>query len=144
MNQSANQTTGKSQNSIFVDIWNSFRALPAWVQIWVAFILMPINMASLFFINEPSGLWIAFLANIGMMLNMPVMFKDRGFSKMMALPHLIPWTILVIWLAFFRPIGGENYNTYLLVLLVVDVISLGFDYPDAIKWLKGDRVAAGR
>ncbi len=144
MNQSANQTTGKSQNNIFVDIWNSFRALPAWVQIWVAFILAPINMASLYFINEPSGLWIAFLANIGMMLNMPVMFKDRGFSKMMAIPHLIPWTILVIWLAFFRPVGGENYNTYLLVLLVVDVISLGFDYPDAIKWLKGDRKPAGR
>lgn len=27
----------------------------------------------------------------------------------------------------------------LMALLVVDVISLGFDYTDAVKWYRGDR-----
>lgn len=132
----------KTGNNIVVDIWASFRALPAWVQIWVAFILMPINMASILFIQEPMGLWIAFLANIAMLLNLPVMLHDRGFSKMMALPHIIPWTILVGILLFARPEATGAYNTYLYILLSVDIISLLFDYVDARKWIHGDRAPA--
>ena len=141
MNDTSNPATG---TNIVVEIWGSFRALPAWVQIWVAFFLMPINMASLLFIGEPMGLLIAFLANIGMMMNLPVMIYDRGFSKMMALPHLIPWTILVAILLFAPPEATGTYATYLWVLLVADVISLAFDYPDARKWLGGEREVAGR
>ena len=124
-------------------IYLSYRAMPTWVQIWVLFILVPCNMASLYFINQPMGVWIAALANIAMLLNMPVMIHDQGFSKMMALPHLIPWTILVIWLAFFRSEASETYNNYLNLLMVINTISLIFDYPDAIKWIKGDRKPAG-
>jgi hypothetical protein len=129
---------------MIIQIWKSFRAMPLWVQIWVAFILVPVNMASLYFFNQPYGLWIAFLANIAMMLNLPVMLYDRGFSKLMAFPHLIPWTILVAWLLFARPEAAGVYDTYLWVLLVVDVISLAFDYPDAGKWGRGERTPAGR
>ncbi len=118
--------------------------MPFWVQVWVAFILVPVNMASLCFINEPNGLWVAFLANIAMMLNLPVMLYDRGFSKLMAFPHLIPWTFLVVWLFFARPEATGAYDTFLWVLLVVDVIALAFDYPDAVKWWNGERTPAGR
>ena len=130
------------KQNIAMEIYGSFRALPGWVQIWVMFILMPINMFSLYFYNQPSGMLIAFLANIGMMLNLPVMIKDRGFSKMMALPHLIPWTILVAILVFNRPEASGLYATYLWILLGTNTISLLFDYPDAIKWLHGDRKPA--
>ncbi len=141
MTDASNQRTG---NSIVVDIYNSYRALPGWVQIWVMFSLMPINMASLFFINQPMGLWIAFLANIAMMLNLPVMLYDRGFSKAMALPHLIPWSILVGILLFARPEVSGTYDTYLWVLLGANIVSLLFDFPDARKWIHGDRAVAGR
>ncbi len=46
------------------EIWSSFRALPALVQIWVAFILAPVNMATILFINQPGGLLVAALANL--------------------------------------------------------------------------------
>lgn len=135
--------TGAAQKkNIFMDIWGSFCALPGWVQIWVALILVPINMASLLFINQPMGLWVAFLANIAMMLNLPVMFYDRGFSKLMAVPHLIPWTILVGILLFARPEAPGTYSIYLWVLLGVNTVSLAFDYPDALKWIKGNRAPA--
>lgn len=136
--------TTQVQSNILVECWNSFRALPAWVQIWVVFLLMPINMASLFFIYEPMGMWIAFLANIAMMLNLPVMLRDRGFSKAMALPHLVPWTILVGLILFARPQATGLYDTYLWVLLAANIISLLFDYPDALSWLRGNRAVAGR
>ena len=129
---------------MIMEIYKSFRALPGWVQIWVMFLLMPINMASIFFINEPMGLWIAVLAIGAMMLNMPVMLYDRGFSKLMALPHIIPWTLLVAILVFRRPEASGTYDIYLWVLLVAELISLGFDYPDAISWINGKRDVSGR
>ena len=86
---------------------------------------------------------IAFLANIGIMLNLPVMVLNKGFSKAMALPHIIPWTILIVMLLTNRPEAVGNYDAYLTVLLVVNAISLAFDYPDALKWLGGDRKIAG-
>ena len=127
---------------MLTDIWESFRAMLTWVQIWVAVLLVPINVAAIFFIDQPSGLWIAILAIGAMMLNIPVMLYDRGFSKLMAFPHLIPWSILVIWIAFARPVGSAAYDNYLWILLITNAISLAFDFPDALKWWKGDRAAS--
>ncbi|MBL4807267.1 MAG: hypothetical protein JKY31_08260 [Rhodobacteraceae bacterium] len=124
------------------DIYASFRALPVWVQVWVALILVPVNAAALLFITEPSGVWIAILAVGAMLPNLGVMAYDRGFSKLMALPHLLPWSVLVSWLLFFRPEAFGAYAIYLWVLLAIDAVSLGFDFPDAGKWIKGDRAVA--
>lgn len=134
----------QGNRNIVVDIWSSFRAMPGWVQVWVALWLVPVNMVSFLFIAQPSGVWIAVLAIGAMMLNLPVMLFDRGFSKAMALPHIPIWTVLVIWLIAARPEGDEAYGTFLLVLLVTDLVSLIFDYPDGLKWLRGDRKPAGR
>jgi len=131
-----------TRQNLFLDIWNSFRAIPGWVQFWMVFLLMPINMASLFFLSEPMGLLVAFLANIGMLLNLPVLIKERGLSKLMSGPHLIPWTILVILILFKRPETDGVYDLYLTVLLITNIISLVFDYPDFLKWIKGDRAIA--
>jgi len=125
----------KVQSNVFVEIWNSFRVTPGWVQAWVVFLLMPINTVSLFFINEHKGMLIAFFANIGMLLNIPVMFYDRGVSKLMSIPHLLPWTVLVLLIIFHRPEATGLYNTFLWALLVINLISLAFDYVDALKWL---------
>jgi len=135
-------TNKKAQPNIFVEIWDSFRATPTWVQIWIMLVLGPINMASMFFINEPMGMLIAFLANIGMLLNIPVMIYDRGVSKLMSIPHLLPWTALVILIIFYRPEATGLYDTFLSTLLIINLISLAFDYVDAMKWIKGDRAIA--
>lgn len=124
------------------DLWHNYRALPFWVQIWVFGILVPVNAASIFFVAEPSGVWIAFFAIVAMLINVPVMIVERGFSKTMALSHLPLWTPLVIWLIVARPDGSPAYQMYLWILLVVDLISLAFDYPDAWRWWKGERGVA--
>jgi len=135
-------STSKVQSNVFVEIWKSFRATPGWVQVWMVLLLMPINMASIFFINEPKGMLIAFLANIGMLMNIPVMFYDRGMSKLMSIPHLLPWTVLVLLIIFRRPEATGLYDTFLWALLIINLISLAFDYVDALKWIKGDRAIA--
>lgn len=123
------------------EIWQSFRRLPGWVQVWVAMILVPVNLAAVAFVGHPHGVWVAVLAIGGMVPNLPIMLIERGLSKAMSWPHVLIWTPLVallLWLLASGQ-GSGGYRTYLTVLLVVDLISLGFDYIDAGKWLKGDR-----
>lgn len=119
-----------------IDIWKSFLAIPTWVKIWVVVILVPANMASLLFLDQPSGGLIAALAIGGMALNGPIMWVDRGLSKLMSLPHLLLWgpLMVVLW-----PQLGAPYPT---ALFVINAISLAFDAVDFAKWLRGDRQVA--
>lgn len=127
------------------DIWRSWWALPAWVQVWVALILVPVNVAALWFLSEPGGGLIALLAVGAMVLNGPIMLWDRGFSKLMALPHVLVWTPLVVLVAamLWRGEADGAFRTYLVILLVTDLVSLGFDIPDLRAWWRGDRAVAG-
>lgn len=132
---------------VLADIWNSFRVLPGWVQFWVAIILVPVNCASVLFLGQVSGLAVLVLALGGMMPNLVLMIAERGFSRAMSFSHLIFWIpliFLVIWLITGKANISAGFRAYLYVLLVVDLISLMFDFSDSWKWLHGDRKVAGK
>ena len=136
---------GEAKRAMVVEIWQSFRRLPAWVQIWVALILVPVNLMALCYVDEPQGAWVAALAVAGMAPNLVIMMRDHGFSRAMALSHLLFWIPLVILLTGLLTGGAElagSYRQYLILLLVVDLVSLGFDCRDAWRWWNGDRGAA--
>ncbi len=126
---------------MILDIWQSYRRLPLWVQLWVALILVPVNAASLVFCGAPMGAWLAVMAIGAMLLNWVIMLVERGFSKMMALPHVLIWTPLVVLILWLLAKGdlAPGYARYLMVLLAVDLFSLALDYADTVKWLKGER-----
>ncbi|WP_171125294.1 MULTISPECIES: hypothetical protein [unclassified Ruegeria] len=121
------------------DIWLSFRELPLWVQFWMAFVLIPVNLAPLAFVDQPQGALIAALSVTGMALNIPIMRAARGMTKAMALPHLVCWVpmlAIVIMLLMDASALSPGYVQFLVLLLVVDLISLGFDVNDSIVWLR--------
>ncbi|MEM8499719.1 MAG: hypothetical protein AAF542_16975 [Pseudomonadota bacterium] len=122
------------------EIANSFLALPKWVIAWLLIILGPVNMASFFFLDEPGGVMIAALVLAGITLSLAPVFFERGFSKLTALGHLVPWTILIYIIVFHRPEAEGIYDKYLTILAVVNTVSLSFDYIDSYKWLKGERL----
>jgi hypothetical protein len=126
---------------VISDIWRSFRRLPRWVQIWVGLWLVPVNIAPILFFGGPYALWVCCLSIGGMLPNLGIMIAERGLSKRMSLPHLIIWSplvILVVWvLATQAPQGG--YRMILWAVLITDIVSLGFDIPDWMKWRRGDR-----
>jgi hypothetical protein len=124
---------------VILKIWKSFRSIPLWVQIWVSFWLVPVNLASLAFFGEDWGAIVAFLAIIAMALNVIILFIEQRFSRTMALPHLPFWTALVILIVILRPDSTTPFGIYLIVLGVTNTISLVLDYIDAYRWLKGDR-----
>ena len=127
--------------SILHDILNSFRSLPLWVQIWVGLILVPVNTATIVLITEPGSYLIPILAIGGMLPNAVLMFVERGFSKAMALSHVILWIPLLVLLVIDIK-ANSIFANYLMVLFAVDFISICFDLKDSREWFKGDRKIA--
>ncbi len=111
-------------------IMQSYDGLPTWVKIWMNFILGPINLATLFFLNQPNGGLIAALAIGGMVLTVALVVLNAGFEKIVAAGHVLPWVPLVAMLAFARPEGSDIYQIFLVVLLIANSISLLFDLND--------------
>lgn len=130
--------------SLFSDIWQSFLGLPTWVKVWMVLILIPVNAASARFIGDPWAWLIAALAFAGMIPNIFILISDRGFTNRMAVPHVIFWIPLVLILAylliFFDVILPSAYDVYLKLLLVINLISLGFDIPETRAWLRSRRL----
>ena len=131
---------------MILEIWASFQRLPVWVRLWMCMILAPINLVPLFFIGaHPSAGWIAFLSVMGMLVTLPILLRERGFSAALSFPHLVFWVPLVLILllrpGFMDGVEGA-YAQVLLVLLIVDLISLAFDVREARKWLRGARAIA--
>ncbi len=126
----ATQPTGR-----IARVMKSHSELPTWVQIWMNFILGPVNLATLAFLGQPGGGLIAALSLSGMALTVAIVIASGGFSKVAAAGHVLPWTPLVFMLAFARPEGTALYGAFLTVLLVVNVISLAFDFNDLRIWL---------
>lgn len=122
------------------DIWNSYRALRPGTQIWVFAILVPVNLASIWFIPHQRGALIAALAVGGMIPNLVLMLLERGFSKAMSFSHLVFWIPLALLIPTTLYLDiAPGYGLYLWVLLVVDLVSLVFDVADARAWGRGNR-----
>lgn len=127
------------KSCLMTDILGSFFSLPRWVVVWMLVILGPVNMAAVFFVHEPGGPIVASLVFAGVFQSLlPVPF-ERGLSKLTAVGHLIPWTILIAYIVFAGLEVSATYEIYLTVLAIVNGISLVFDYIDSFKWAKGDR-----
>lgn len=117
-------------------IMPSYGGLPTWVKIWMNFILGPVNLATLAFLNQPGSAVIAALAIGGMFLTVAIVIASGGFTKLASVGHILPWTPLVTILVFARPEGSTIYQVFLTVLLTINVISLVFDYNDLRIWIK--------
>jgi hypothetical protein len=117
------------------DIAAGFQRLPRWVRFWLACILVPVNLISIVFVGEPGGWIVAVLAIGGIALNAVVLAVTRELGREMAFAHLILWPpliVVIIWLLSREPKAA--FAQYLWVLLIVDVISVGFDIRDARNW----------
>jgi len=89
---------------------------------------------------------IAFLAVGGMIPNAPILLWERGFSKLLAVPHILFWVPLLL-IIILRLIGGidqgSDFYTYLVILFITNTISIVFDLFDTWSWIRGERNVAG-
>lgn len=128
---------------IHLSLWHSFRRLPLWVQLWMAVILLPVNLASFLLLHYPSAQWIALSALTVVGSNMLLMYRYGGFSRLLAVPHLLIWgplqVILLMYLAQQPAPLPTGEVLYVSLVLVVNGISLVFDLLDAWRWRQGER-----
>jgi len=129
------------------DIWRSFRSMPLWVQVWAVGILFPVNLLTVLFLDQPYGVAVAALAVAGLVGNAVLMIVQCGFSKSMAVPHVVFWVplmLLLVWIMASGAALSPIFAAYLGMLLSLDALSLVFDIRDARDWWRGDREVFGR
>lgn len=130
-------------------ILHSFQSLPGWVQVWVGFVLIPVNVLPFFFLGTWSGRAAAMAALFVVVTHVPIMWGASGMSRAMSLPHLLAWMPLEIALTL-RLAGAAGgvppslaETTLAILLLLVNGISLVFDALDSWRWLQGQRDVPG-
>ena len=121
-------------------------ALPVWVIIWMAVFLIPANLSGYFLLQYESGWWVAVLGGTALLVNTVIVLINGGMSKVLAIPHLVFWLPLQFILAD-RLASSDNLtgfeHGYLVTILVINGISLGFDFYDTREWWRGNRKIAG-
>ena len=126
-------------------IFRSLIAIPIWVLIWMFLFLIPANLSGFFMLDTVSGLWIALLGGGALAINTILVLINGGFSRVLALPHLALWLpleiILIYRYAFAEMAEGEAWLT--LMVLIINGISLAFDFLDTLRWYRGDRGVFG-
>lgn len=136
-------------NRRLAKIWRSYRSLPRWVQVWVGFVLIPVNVLPFLLLDTWSGRAGAAAALLVVATNVPIMWFAGGMSRAMSLPHLLAWIPLEIALTvrISGAAGSLPPSTaemaLAIVLLSINGISLAFDALDSWRWLRGRRDIPG-
>lgn len=125
----------------FLDGCRSFMRLPLWVRLWIPFALGGVNLAAFFLTHTPIGYWAAWSTAFVLLVNGPIILLQRGWGKLLALPHLVVWIPLLafVLLRIGDPSVTLTEFNYGVALLVVNGISVVFDIADTWRWFQGER-----
>ncbi|MEX0346910.1 MAG: hypothetical protein AB3N20_18450 [Rhizobiaceae bacterium] len=128
-----------------VRILKSTFALPVWVLVWIFVFLLPANFAGFWFLDTDVGFWVSVLGAGAIIVNMIPVLVNGGVSKVLAIPHLIFWIPLEIILLRLVMTGDLATSEWRLAIavLIINGISLGFDFYDTAEWWKGNRKVVG-
>ena len=124
----------------------SILGLPRWVQGWLV-MLIATNLAALWFLDHPIGLWTAIAFAAVAAMNLPIMLAQGGITRLMSFPHMI-WLPLLFFLVgeLFgtgAPAVGSPIWMFAITVFVVNLISVMFDLLDIVRWLHGEREILG-
>ncbi|WP_322981321.1 hypothetical protein [Pseudomonas sp. C11] len=123
-------------------LWLSFRRLPLWVQVWMALVLVPVNLLSFLVLEYQAAQMVALAAVLALGSNMLLLYRYEGFSRAMALPHLVFWgplQILLLMRVLQTPAPDSGEVLFICLVLLVNGISLIFDLLDTWRWWQGER-----
>jgi len=132
--------------STLARIFKSLFAMPVWVIVWMLGFLIPANLSGLFLLDYVSGFWVALLGATAIAINAVIVFANGGFSKVLAIPHLVFWAplqVILLYRYFTVPDMSNFEQNYILVVLIINGVSLVFDIFDTKEWLRGSRDVVG-
>lgn len=114
---------------------------PAWVIVWVNFMVAILALAIPFSFSYREARWILLGSVLGM-IGTIVAYSLFGFNRLLGLGHIIFWTPTLIYIITVR--GWKTYHKtlfsrWLVVAAIVMGVSLAFDVIDLLRWILGDR-----
>lgn len=118
---------------------------PSWLQVWMPLLLLGGFIAPLSLIiwrdTRVIGL-IAFATSLVAAVAIDYMYKQMGYVKLLGLPHVVLWTPLVVYLLIqLRRHEFPVWPTRIIKFVIaIMVISLAFDYVDAIRYFLGNTI----
>ncbi|MEM8786750.1 MAG: hypothetical protein AAGE76_00655 [Pseudomonadota bacterium] len=122
-------------------------AQPAWIGLWLNWLLFGAFILPLaLLIWRPTRLAavLTVAASVAGAVAVNWMYGEMGYVRLLGLPHIVLWTPLAVYL--WRLIRREDVTVWakrvLAVVLGTILISLAFDYTDAIRYALGERTPA--
>lgn len=130
---------------------HSLLSTPAWVQIWLFAILIPLNLSSYIVYalwKYPFAGWAALGFTFVAVGNMTLCVREHGLSKASAMPHLAAWVPLQIYAGYVLVTSWHSLPPVLLYFTAAYFAAVGisniFDVYDTFRWFKGERAVIGR
>lgn len=112
-------------------------ASPQWVQYWVYWMMAIILSSFVLAIWKKEARVIALASVYSVVLSLLINMATDGPTQLWGLAHILPWTPVVIWLAFYRfkhIIFSTWYGRWVLAAFTTMTISLVFDFYDVYRY----------
>lgn len=123
-----------------LELFSGLAAEPAWLQIWVLWLIL-INSAAILFLRRGAARWVlaAWVANV---LLMTALAEVNGYNRFLGVSHLVTWTpLLVLLFRRYRDAnefaGADAFDRWIRILFVTNLASLLVDCVDLARYLMG-------
>ena len=122
---------------------------PAWIGYWLKWLLFGafvLPFALLIWRQSRIAAIAAIVASVAGAFGTRWLYNEMGYVKLLGLPHIIVWTPLAIYLfGQIRRADMPKWPRWIIgVVLASILISLAFDYTDALRYLLGERTPLAR
>ena len=119
---------------------------PLWIQYWLyvlvfAIVVLPLTLL-IWRQTRITGI-IIIVASVLAGLGVSYIYGQLGYVKLLGLAHIVLWTPLSYYLytQVKRPDMPQWPRRIMLAILAVFIVSLVFDYVDAVRYVLGERTA---
>jgi uncharacterized membrane protein YeaQ/YmgE (transglycosylase-associated protein family) len=122
---------------------------PAWIGYWLNWLLFAsfiLPLALLIWRQSRIAAIAAIVAGVAGAFGTGWLYDKMGYVKLLGLPHIVVWTPLAIYLVRqIRRADMPKWPRWIIgVVLASILISLAFDYTDALRYLLGERMALAK
>lgn len=119
-------------------------AQPVWIQLWVTWMVVvivgaPVVMRKCGAARRDYRLVAA--STVALIVAVPLWHSHVGYVRLVGLPHLPVWTPLAVYLYCRRNhfSSPRQLRWAVNVFMATIIVSLAFDYVDAVRYLLGER-----
>jgi len=132
--------------NIVINFISDVLAQPVVVQLWVVWMIGAIFIVpGLLLRYESSRLEgkVILASSIVLAVLMLLWHSQVGYTRILALPHLLIWTPLLVYLYSRRSslASPSHVRRMTMILVLTIVVSLAFDITDVIRYVLGERAS---